>query len=348
MKEGYPNNLKKLREIKGLDRKNFAKEFKLSIPNLKNYENEYRNIPSETAVEIADAYNVTVDWLFCRGEYNNKKKSLSKILYILRKIFQVKVIQDEDIVLSIDKRFRQFLSDIDLLNIAKSHYLYDDNAAVNSLCEKVYEKHKKKLEQIFIVSNFKDNFIFEIDSINDEYFSMFDDNLVKKLSEETETETISIKTAMEIANKDNVTLDWLFHRSNDKNEIDSLCKVLYTLRKVFRVKKRRDSGEILLFIDKRFRNFLFDVDTLIIGKSEYLSDDNEAFTNLCNEIYKKHREYLEQIFTKTYFEDNFVLEIDSINDEYFSMFDDCLINYLSEYMTDDTIATGEKNILYEY
>lgn len=67
---------------------------------------------------------------------------------------------------------------------------------------------------------------------------------------------IPYESLVKIADKYNVSLDWLFGRSEFTNERDAMSSIFLSLEKVFDYKEHTQSGYPVLYIDKQFANYL--------------------------------------------------------------------------------------------
>lgn len=68
------NRIKKLREEKNIYQKDLAKLLGVSIPAINYYENEKRAIDTETALKLADYFDVSVDYLLGKSDIRNIPK----------------------------------------------------------------------------------------------------------------------------------------------------------------------------------------------------------------------------------------------------------------------------------
>lgn len=125
---------------------------------------------------------------------------------------------------------------------------------------------------------------------------------------------LPVEIAIKIANDFGVTLDWLFCRTEHKNEKDAVTQILYSLGKIFKITRRKNHNgdDVVLLMDYRFRNFLCDINKLIIAQVDYLNAGQESLDILLNEKYKEHRKYLEAIFSDIDFNQETSLEIHSV------------------------------------
>lgn len=85
-------------------------------------------------------------------------------------------------------------------------------------------------------------------------------------SYEREERPLPIDVAIQISKLYDVSLDWIFYQSDQKNQLDSITKTLVALRKVFKVvhQNTRYGHDVVLLIDSRFRDFIDSMNTLLI------------------------------------------------------------------------------------
>lgn len=69
-KKSVPSRLKTLRKEHGLTQQELADKLNLSRDTISSYENN-RTLPIENATLIADLYNVSLDYLYCRSDCKN-------------------------------------------------------------------------------------------------------------------------------------------------------------------------------------------------------------------------------------------------------------------------------------
>lgn len=175
------NNLKKLREINNnMTQQQLAEELDLSVQMIKKYEGGDR-ISIETALNIQEKFNVSLDWLYCKSPYRNERDTMSDILFSLTKTLKPgrrKTNFGDDNVLVIDSRFREFLYDINGLASSKDIYLNMSDETYNALRKDIYNKHSSNLRQIFTDVDYFDynaTEIHKIESSNDfNYDELFD------------------------------------------------------------------------------------------------------------------------------------------------------------------------------
>lgn len=69
----FPNRLRHLREINGMDRKEFAAKINASVSTISRYENNKMVPTLETARLIAEIFGTTLDWLAGDGNLEDYK-----------------------------------------------------------------------------------------------------------------------------------------------------------------------------------------------------------------------------------------------------------------------------------
>lgn len=70
----FPRRIKYLREINGLDRKQFAEKINASAATVSRYENDRMRPTLENAIVIAKKFGVTLDWLAGDGDIDSITK----------------------------------------------------------------------------------------------------------------------------------------------------------------------------------------------------------------------------------------------------------------------------------
>lgn len=70
----FPRRLKYLREINGLDRKQFADKINTSTATVSRYENDKMRPTLENAITIANTFGVSLDWLAGYGDIDSLTK----------------------------------------------------------------------------------------------------------------------------------------------------------------------------------------------------------------------------------------------------------------------------------
>ncbi len=118
---------------------------------------------------------------------------------------------------------------------------------------------------------------------------------------------IPIEVALKLANEYGVSLDWFYCRNTFFSELDIMVSILFALDKVFKFRRvhRRillgngtpyEDNDMALFIDKRFYNFIVDIQELENLKFQSRLFTQKDYEAKRAELYEKHREYLHQIF----------------------------------------------------
>ncbi|MEG0408681.1 MAG: helix-turn-helix transcriptional regulator [Bacilli bacterium] len=172
------NNLKKLREINdNMTQQQLAEELDLSIQMIKKYEGGDR-ISIETALNIQEKFDVSLDWIYCKSPYMNERDTMSDILFSLTKILKLgrrKTNFGDDNVLVIDSRFREFLFDIN--GLASSRYIYLDmsDETYNALRKDIFNRHANNLRQIFSDVEYLDSNATEIHKIETSHDFNYDE-----------------------------------------------------------------------------------------------------------------------------------------------------------------------------
>lgn len=94
------NKLKEIRKQQKMNQEEFAKQFNITQKTYSNYENEITQPDLKTLMEIADKYNVSVDFILGRnfnnelGYINDSEKELINAFRQLKPINQIKIIAE--------------------------------------------------------------------------------------------------------------------------------------------------------------------------------------------------------------------------------------------------------------
>jgi len=174
----HKNRLKELMELRNITVEELQQALHVGKKTIESYRNGNRQIPIVTAHSLADKYSITLDWLFCRNSFLDHEDVMVDILLALGKIFRIKRIkkayvgQDEKIyyvnemVLQIDKRFFDYISDVQKLENLKAK----SEAGTTLLNEgdykrkrlEVFLKHKEYLKSIFNNDMFNEDIEIQI------------------------------------------------------------------------------------------------------------------------------------------------------------------------------------------
>jgi len=119
-------------------------------------------------------------------------------------------------------------------------------------------------------------------------------------SYENGNRNIAIDYAMKVCDEYHVTLDWLYGRSNYKNNTDIMVSIILALDKIMKIGYKtitygnEKNREMVLWIDKIFATYLHDIDYL---RYIYIDSDlKQAFPQLRAEIQKKYEKLLKELF----------------------------------------------------
>lgn len=130
--------------------------------------------------------------------------------------------------------------------------------------------------------------------------------------------------ACNIAKNYGVTLDWLYGVSSDMNPVDTMANIVSAMHKIFRIVSKKyieeeiDGNyiceEMVLQIDKKFHDYLVDIAELqrlqsTPGYNRLFSEDD--YTKKRLEIWKRHHDTIEAIFTTDTFDEKQAIEIKS-------------------------------------
>lgn len=123
--------------------------------------------------------------------------------------------------------------------------------------------------------------------------------------------TLPLEHAMKIADEYNVTLDWLFGRSECRNETDLIANIVLALDKVFCFTVRKDTlGDTypVLLIDRQFYEYITDLQKLQSLKATSAMLEN-TYINARREIYNKYQMVFRRIFSTMGFNEEAAIEI---------------------------------------
>lgn len=119
-------------------------------------------------------------------------------------------------------------------------------------------------------------------------------------SYENGNRNIPIDYAMKVCDEYHVTLDWLYGRSNYKNNTDIMVSIILALDKIMKIGYKTitngdyENRETVLWIDKIFATYLHDIENLRCIYTD--SDLKQAFPQLRAEIQKKYEKSLKELF----------------------------------------------------
>ncbi|MGF3226757.1 helix-turn-helix domain-containing protein [Facklamia sp. P12932] len=131
---------------------------------------------------------------------------------------------------------------------------------------------------------------------------------------------IPIEQALEISNKFDVTLDWLYCKKDIINERDTLVEVLQSLNKVFKMTTREthNGDDVVLLVDSKFRDFLQEINDIYIASMYFNYQEKEKEDPIINDlrkrIFEKYEPILKKIFEEVYFDEEHACEVHDIND----------------------------------
>lgn len=123
---------------------------------------------------------------------------------------------------------------------------------------------------------------------------------------------IPVDFAQRVADEFNVTLDWFYGRSDNRNHSDIIADVLASLDKVFyfTCKHNQKTGERypVLLIDRQFYNFINEMHRLkeTNSDSEMLAKWQESARK---ELFLKYKEYFKSLFESVGFNENNAVEL---------------------------------------
>lgn len=179
-KKAFPNRLKTLieREIPGeigIQKKleQFAAENHIGLDILKRYYYQTANIPDETAFQLAEKYDVTIDWLM---DSPLKDYDVLDILKAFSGVFKVEAKKEPFFqdgkrechivrTLYMDKEFFAFLSAIQSLQYQKLTDISLDDETLERRMERIFFHYKDYFEIRFRTNCFDKSKALEIENL---------------------------------------------------------------------------------------------------------------------------------------------------------------------------------------
>ena len=122
------------------------------------------------------------------------------------------------------------------------------------------------------------------------------------------TRNLSIDKGILIADKYNVSLDWLYGRSEHSCEYDVMSSIVFSLRKIFCVRKDVKSGYPVLLIDRTFCDYLEEIQKLRTEKMMGGLDD-VWFEKRFKNIYDRYITYFQTMLESTGFNEDKAMKI---------------------------------------
>lgn len=158
------DRLKQLMAQKGITSKQLASLCHLSEDSIKGYKRT-NTLPLEHAEKIADEYNVTLDWLYGRSEYQSETDIMVDIMLALEKVFHFTAKKDKSgdtyPVLLIDRTFYEYITDLQKLQHFKTTAPIAKNTYANARRE-IYNKYQEEFHRIFGITGFNEEAAIEI------------------------------------------------------------------------------------------------------------------------------------------------------------------------------------------
>ncbi|MCL2088166.1 MAG: helix-turn-helix transcriptional regulator [Oscillospiraceae bacterium] len=118
---------------------------------------------------------------------------------------------------------------------------------------------------------------------------------------------LPIEQAILIADKFNVSLDWIYGRSKNMTENDLMLSILLCLDKVFKIKMKTFTRlykgekvtveENVLCVSKEFSDYIKDIQELVSKTTNYDLIDGNTYNKLREKIQNKHQIMLKNIFS---------------------------------------------------
>lgn len=152
-----------------LNQKEFADKYHITYEALRSYIYGRRKIPIEFLIDVAKDNNITLDWFYGINDEPRKNDTMVQTLNALSNVFKIKYRKTtfgDDQVLLIDRRFGNFLLDIQQFNYYKEVSVKVDEKYYIEQRRQIFKKHESLLKQIFEDVNFNEDDSIEINNVD--------------------------------------------------------------------------------------------------------------------------------------------------------------------------------------
>lgn len=114
-------------------------------------------------------------------------------------------------------------------------------------------------------------------------------------SYENGNRSIPVEYALKVCNEYHVTMDWIYGRSENKNETSAIISsILLAFSKVFKIKEDcLPDHRSALYIDKTFSDYLIDIENL---EKQYDDLGDELFAEAYARMQEKYKSLLHKLF----------------------------------------------------
>lgn len=160
--------LKELMKLKGITSEILENDLHVNYETIKKYLNGSRLIPIDKAFIISDKYDVSLDWLYGKDCPMDRHDVILNSIGALGKVFRFrektvlcldengKPIKTTDTVLCVDKRFCDYLKDIQALDQFLRNPMFT-NDDYNRKCKEIMTKHAETLKAVYDDDTFDEN-----------------------------------------------------------------------------------------------------------------------------------------------------------------------------------------------
>lgn len=156
------NNLKELMMSHNISNAELCSMLSVGESAVKSYLNGNRLLPLHHGLLLAEKYNVSLDWLYCRTNYTCEHDIMSSIALALYKVFCINENTKSGYpILYIDRLFCNYLEEINEIRLKKSLGGLD-NSWYELQIEAVQSKYKDYFDSIFGLSGFNKDKAVEI------------------------------------------------------------------------------------------------------------------------------------------------------------------------------------------
>lgn len=174
-KKRTPHRLKELAQKKRITPEEFYDLTKRTEQTFKGYK-EGESVPIDVALQIADKYDITLDWFYCRNSFLTETDLMIAILSVLDKVFKLRQVTKmiprngespykyTEMALLIDERFYKFIMDIQDLEHLKSVSDIFSKEDYQKKREEIYLKHKDCLTNILALDSFNEEKAIQVES----------------------------------------------------------------------------------------------------------------------------------------------------------------------------------------
>lgn len=144
--------------------------------------------------------------------------------------------------------------------------------------------------------------------------------------------TLQSDVAIAIASTYGVSLDWLYKQSDEKKTKDTMINIVFALSKIFSIAVKRtpySNEDVVLLIEERFASFIRDIRDYEYYTSKTEVIDKRTYNEGRKNIFKKHKDVLEELFGEATFTEGEAMDIYGVESKSYKELNDTILNYLS-------------------